>query len=142
MTQLPDMQSAREIALERGEQAIVNGAMLTADAPMRFRVGPGASVVAGKCTLADAKRVPAKTAARLYYATLLCNARDPGMTEERGMLFELLAHCVASFKTREGQDNCNQYAAALVQGDGKRCVRIARRMTDMTHQDSPLWSTA
>lgn len=121
-------QAHREVCLREGEQAVINGALVTAIADTTFFVSAGASVIAGK----PARRSDgsAKPAHELYYAALGAAGSDETLVLERQHLLGLLAETVARYRTREAQEHCSSFAVGLVAGDIDAMLTAARKLAE------------
>jgi flagellar protein FlbT len=118
----------REVSLREGEQAVINGALVTAIADSTFYVSAGASVIAGRPP--RPRDTGAKPAHELYYAALGAAGSDETLECERQRLLGLLAETVASYRTREAQEQCSAFAVGLVAGDIDAMLTAARSLAE------------
>jgi flagellar protein FlbT len=118
----------REVSLREGEQAVINGALVTAIADSTFYVSAGASVIAGRPP--RPRDSGAKPAHELYYAALGASGSDAALERERQHLLGLLAETVARHRTREAQEQCSAFAVGLVSGDIDAMLTAARRLAE------------
>ena len=123
-----DAPANREVTLREGEQAVINGALVTAVRDTSFFVSAGASVISGR---APPPRVAiAKPAHELYYAALGAAGSDASLAEGRQRLLGLLAETVSHHRTREAQEQCSSFAVGLVAGDIDAMLTAARKLAE------------
>lgn len=118
----------RQVSLREGEQAVINGALVTAIADSTFFVSAGASVIAGRPP--RPRDSGAKPAHELYYAALGAAGSDESLERERQRLLGLLAETVARHRTREAQEQCSAFAVGLVAGDIDAMLTAARNLAE------------
>jgi flagellar protein FlbT len=118
----------RQVSLREGEQAVINGALVTAIADSTFFVSAGASVIAGRPP--RPRDSGAKPAHELYYAALGAAGSDASLEQERQRLLGLLAETVARHRTREAQEQCSAFAVGLVSGDIDAMLTAARKLAE------------
>ena len=115
------------IVLEAGAQAVINGALVTANEPCSLEVGSGAFVLTGR-----AMRRPRQSLRNpreeLYFSMLDASANADRFAESQFRLFGLLAEVVAQDRSHQGQRECALCAAALIAGDADEAVRSASRI--------------
>lgn len=118
----------REVSLREGEQAVINGALVTAIADSTFFVSAGASVIAARAP--RPRDTGAKPAHELYYAALGAAGSDQTLAQQRQRLLGLLAETVARYRTREAQEQCSAFAVGLVAGDIDAMLTAARKLAE------------
>lgn len=118
----------REVSLREGEQAVINGALVTAIADSTFLVSAGASVIAGRPP--RPRDSGAKPAHELYYAALGAAGSDEALERQRQRLLGLLAETVAHHRTRDAQEQCSAFAVGLVSGDIDAMLTAARKLAE------------
>lgn len=125
-TQEPSLRP-QTLSLERGGQAVINGAIVTANAPCTLEVGSGAFVLVGRSLWRD--RDPMNNPREELYFSILDASTDAArFAEERFRLFTLLSQIVAQERTHQAQKECALCAAALLSGDTEEATRSAARM--------------
>jgi len=114
----------REIALDAGEQAVINGALITADQACIIRVADCAAVLTARALWrSDGTEKPGHT---LYYATMLAindGDLEPSTKKE---LLGLLGRVVIHSRTRNTQEHCAKFAAAISSSDSEGALNVAR----------------
>lgn len=118
---------ARIIHLAAGEQAVINGALVTAIAPCRLELSPGACVFTGRKAdqLSDSQQ---SAQASLYFALLAASADPESFDGARFRLLEMLGEVVIEERTARGQRECSRCAAAIIEGAALDAVESARRL--------------
>jgi len=126
MATLAPRREWRDLNLLAGEQAFINGALITAIAPVHLQVGSGAFVQRERPKAGRSREyAPAR---ELYYRTLLTEAAGWPNRNHHAQLFALLGRCVLHFRTRESQEHCSDYAAALVSAGYDKALAAAHAL--------------
>ncbi len=121
----------KTISLAAGAQAVINGALVTAQRACQLEVGSGAYVLTGRA-LWRSQRERSSSADALYYATLEACTTPQAFELGRFQLFAALSEVVAQDRTHQSQKECAACAAALVAGDAEAALASARRLADVT----------
>jgi hypothetical protein len=113
--------------LAQGEQAVVNGAMVTASTACTLEVGSGAFVLTGRSLWKDHDplRNPSE---ELYFSLLDASVSAEHFENERFRLFALLAQVVLQQRTHEAQQECALCASALIAGNAEDATGSAARL--------------
>ena len=126
--------------MSAGEQAVINGALVTAKAPLQLRIGGGASVVRGARQLPPRQKQAAGyslPAATLYYETLHFCAQQSPPPQQQKRLFQILGECVLQMRTRDAQILCSGYASAMRTGNFDHAQSAASGLACMERGNNP-----
>ena len=123
-----DAPAFREVTLREGQQAMINGALVTAIRDSTFCVNAGASVIASRPPAQ--RHADVLPAHELYYAALSAAGSQTALDQSRERLLGLLAETVAHHRTREAQELCSSFAVGLVGGDVDAMLEAARRLAE------------
>jgi flagellar protein FlbT len=124
----PDTAAFRQVSLREGEQALINGALVTAIGDSTFFVNASASVIASRPP--RVRESGAKPAHELYYAALGAAGSDISLAHGRQNLLDLLADTVAHHRTRAAQELCSSFAVGLDSGDVDIMLTAARKLAE------------
>ena len=115
------------IHLATGAQAIINGAIVTANSECTFEVGSGGFVLTGRSLWRnrDPLRNPRE---ELYFSMIDASTSKERFEEERFRLFMLLSQVVAQDRTHEAQKECALCASALLAGNAEEATKSASRL--------------
>ena len=115
------------VALSKGDQAVINGAIVTASGDCTLEVGSGAFVLTGH-SLWQNDNGPRHPREELYFSMLDASGDKERFTQERFRLFALLSQVVAQERSHEAQKECAQCAHALMIGNAEEATRSASRL--------------
>ena len=116
----------RELCLERGAQAVINGALVTALEPCRLEIGSGAHVLAGRSLWRE--RSADDLARELYLLLLEAGMTGDGMRLQQDALFDLLGRLVAQLRSHSAQVQISRCALAIRSGDIDLALASARHL--------------
>jgi len=120
----------QSINLSKGEQAVVNGALVTATTACTIEVGSGGFVFTGR-SLRRSRASVHNPHEELYFSLLDACTSIARFEEERFRLFRLLSKVVAQDRTHEAQKECSLCAAALIAGRIEEATRSASRLASL-----------
>jgi len=124
---LSDPTHCHTIALTQGDQAVINGAIVTASGDCTLEVGSGAFVLSGR-SLWSNDDGPHHPREELYLSMLDAGGDTARFTEERFRLFVLLSQVIAQEHSHEAQKECARCAHALMIGNAEDATRSASRL--------------
>lgn len=113
------------VALARGGQAVINGALVVANEPCMLEVSAGAYVLTGRALWRESMRDPH---AELYFSIVEAGTDAERFAEARFRLFALLSQVVTLDRSAQAQRECAACSAALMSGDIKTATRSAARL--------------
>ena len=129
----------QSITLAQGGQAVINGALVTANTACTLEVGSGGFVLTGRSLWRD--RDPLRNPREeLYFSMLDASTSSTRFEEERFRLFRLLSQVVSQDRTHEAQKECSLCAAALIAGNAEEATQSAARLASEDvgrHQSLP-----
>ena len=116
--------SYQTISLASGDQAVINGALVTAASACSIEVSHGAFVMTGR-KLRQARATMRNPSEELYFSLLEVEASRGRFEEERMRLFQLLSEIAARNQGAKQQGDCTSCAVALMIGDVVQATTIA-----------------
>ncbi len=115
------------VSLALGDQAVINGALVTAKGACSIEVSHGAFVMTGR-KLRQARATTQNPSEELYFSLLEVEASRGRFEEERMRLFQLLSEIAVRDEGTEQQSDCTRCAVALMIGDAAQATTIAARL--------------
>ena len=125
----------RTLSLARGGQAVINGALITAEEACTIEVSVGAYVLANR-QLRQARSSLRNPGEELYFSLLEVEASATRFEEERMRLFQLLSETASSDIADAHRADCTLCAVALMAGDAIKATDIAARLASIGMEDS------
>lgn len=114
--------------LAPGGQAVINGALITAQNACSIDVGSGAYVFSGRTLWRDDLRNPHE---ELYFSVLEASRTADRFAEEQFRLFALLSQVVTQDRSHDAQKECALCASALLTGKREDATRSAARLASL-----------
>ncbi len=127
MKQTATPSKSQTVALARGAQVVINGAIVTASEPCTLEVGSGAFVLTGR-SLWRGQNSDRKASEELYFSILDAGVDEMRFAKERFRLFMLLSRVVAQERSHKMQKECSLCAAAMIAGNIEDATRSAARL--------------
>ena len=122
---------SRSLALARGSQVVINGAIVTASQPCTIQVEAGAYILAGSA-MAHRNAKASDSRQELYLSLLDMGGNPTPNGEEFARLYCLLSEIAADGADQQAQQDCSQCCAAL----------MMRRIEAATHFAASLASSS